>query len=186
MAWHKPFLSNGNRLRYPKLNNNSAHNQWQHVLWSGESKLKFLLQIVINMYGAGQERSTTVSVYGHLENTEPLSRCEAAFQPVELKILLKLIKLRTQKVQRDFESPRNTFWKASDWQRLHSLAWSWPQTHCWCRTSNKWIWRVWSFPNERCSEFVLDIRNAPVKIWKLSQYTRIAKVKNGMDINYTP
>lgn len=29
MAWHKPFLSNGNRLRYPKLNNNSADNQWQ-------------------------------------------------------------------------------------------------------------------------------------------------------------
>lgn len=80
--------------------------------------MKFLLQIVINIYGAGQERSTTVSVYGHLENTEPLSWCEAAFQPVVLKILLKLIKLRTQKVQRDFESPRNTFWKASEWQRL--------------------------------------------------------------------
>lgn len=40
MAFHKPFLSNANRLRYPKLNNNSADNQWQCVLWSGESKFE--------------------------------------------------------------------------------------------------------------------------------------------------
>lgn len=31
--------------------------------------LKYLVEIAVNMYGRGQERSTIVSVYSHLQNS---------------------------------------------------------------------------------------------------------------------
>lgn len=59
---------------------------WQVQIW------KFLFIIIVSMYGEGQERGPTVSVYSHLLNTvDTLLWFGAPFKLVVLCILSKLM-----------------------------------------------------------------------------------------------
>lgn len=114
--WHrcKSLIINGLSGRVAVRNLCLKRNRKKRLSYSTRTRLKiqwwmhiwhFWVKSSWALYRGGQERDTTVNIYSHLQNTaQALSWFGAAFQPVMLEILIKLMELRTS----DYDPPCNT------------------------------------------------------------------------------
>lgn len=59
--------------------------------------LKYLVEIAVNMYGRGQERSTIVSVYSHLQNSGGPVMVWGSILASSVGDLIKIDKIKSRK-----------------------------------------------------------------------------------------
>lgn len=94
----------------------------------GLHKVKYLYQIVINMYSESQETGKTLSDCSQV--MEALSWFGHGVQPIVLGTLSKLINHKWRKVP---SAMIHDSIPTPDWQQLNLLTRQWSQAHCQCK-----------------------------------------------------